>query len=139
MATHNVNDTLILSKDVLRGLQRMQEIGSKILGGSKIAYHRDYEEWQQIMEDTHLFWDEIRYKEKLAIAMQKYEALEVTRFDFVNLNNFFESVVKLLEEMQPLLTIADQICNAKYQLDTVSKIFDPIHKKASLIIKEGKL
>jgi hypothetical protein len=136
MAVHNVNDVLVLSKEALHGLKRMQELGSKVFERVNIAFAKDYEEWGKAMDESRLFWEEIKFREKLSLAMAQHEDIKVTADDVISLNSFIGALGELLKELERLRFIEQKINNYQYQYDSLAKFFDSINKKASLQIKD---
>jgi hypothetical protein len=136
MATHNVNDILVLSKEALHGLKRMQELGSKVFARLNIAFAEDYEEWGKAMDESRTFWEEIKYREKVSLALLEYEGIKTASTDIVNLSNFIDATGDLLNELGGLTAIMQKINNYKYQYDCVANFFELVNKKASLQIKD---
>jgi alcohol dehydrogenase YqhD (iron-dependent ADH family) len=129
MATHTVNDILVLSKEALHGLKQMQQIGSKVFSRLNLAFADDYKKWSQAMDDSRAFWEEIKFREKLSLAMVQNEYIKMTADDVINLNNFIQAFVDLLKELEGLRFIAQKINNYQYQLDSLSKLFGMATKK----------
>jgi hypothetical protein len=136
MATHNVNDVLVLSKEALHGLKRMQELGSKVFARLSIAFAEDYEEWGKAMDESQSFWEEVKFREKLNLAMAQHEGVKTSGADVVNLSNFIDATGDLLKKLEGLSAIMQIINNYKYQYDCVANFFELVNKKASLQIKD---
>lgn len=129
MATNNINDVVILSKETVQALKRMKELGSKVFSIAHIAFGSEYAKWSVALEQSISFWDEINFRERVSIAIARSAEVTLTADEVTKLSEFAEATAQLLKALGGLEGIELKINNYKYQYDCVKDFFETVRKK----------
>lgn len=139
MATSNVNETLVLSKEVKHGLKLMRTACSYVLGQTKLTFPRQYKDWLRAMDETDDFFNELDYREKLELAAEQKEVLTANPVEVINLNNLLEASGQLIDILENINQLNEKINNFKYQYENLGKLPETINKKTISLISEEKI
>jgi hypothetical protein len=135
----STTETMTLNLETIQALIKMQRLACAFAEKVQIAYHKQYAEWQEVMGKTQHFFQELEFKEKVALVTERAETLEASAYDIKNLHELMAAINHLLNSQKEIKRLNASMNNAKFYYSQLEVLADVLDRKFNQLKRESKI